>query len=344
LALTKVDWAFLLMWIAGGACALGAAWQAKFHRLAAIVLMGGAGLVVCLTFVWLGAADLALTQLLVEVVTTVLLLLGLRWLPKRVPFAWTRAGALRALPRRSRDFALAVASGAGLAALAYAVMTRPLPESVSRFFLEQALPGGGGTNVVNVIIVDFRGFDTLGEISVLAVVAVTVYALLRRFRPPRESVEGRAPAPRAHAEDLLVPKVLIRFAFPLIVLFAAHLLLRGHNLPGGGFVAGLTLSIAFILVYIAEGTQWTENRLAIRPFRWIAWGLLIAAATGAGSWLFARAFLTSHTAHVTLPLIGEVHLPSAFFFDFGVFALVVGATALILIALAHQSTRAHRWS
>src|SRR4029079_8672694 len=152
LALTPMDWTFLLMWIAGAACALGAAWQAKFHRLAAVVLMGGAGLVVCLTFVWLGAADLALTQLLVEIVTTVLLLLGLRWLPKPVPSAGTRAGALRALPRRSRDFLLAVASGAGLAALAYAVMTRPLPESVSRFFLEQALPGGGGTNVVNVII------------------------------------------------------------------------------------------------------------------------------------------------------------------------------------------------
>ena len=336
---TSIDWAFLLMWVAGGACALGAAWQAKFHRLAAIVLMGGAGLVVCLTFVWLGAADLALTQLLVEVVTTALLLLGLRWLPKRVPFEWTRAGALRALPRRSRDFLLAIASGAGLAALAYAVMTRPLPESVSRFFLEQALPGGGGTNVVNVIIVDFRGFDTLGEISVLGVVAITVYALLRRFRPPAESVADQAVAPQSHAEDLLVPRVLIRLVFPLIALFSAHLLLRGHNLPGGGFVAGLTLSIAFILVYLAEGTQWTEDRLAIRPLRWVAAGILVATATGAGSWFFAHAFLTSHTAH-----LGGLHLPSALFFDLGVFALVVGATALILIALAHQSTRAHRWN
>jgi len=344
LPLTRIDPAFLLIWIAAAACALGAAWQAKFHRLAAIVLMGGAGVGVCLTFVWLGAADLALTQLLVEVVTTVLLLLGLRWLPKRVPFAWTRAGALRALPRRSRDFLLAAASGAGLAALAYGVMTRPLPESVSRFFLEQALPQGGGTNVVNVIIVDFRGFDTLGEIAVLGVVAITVYAILRRFRPPIESVRDHPAPPRPHAEDLLLPKVLIRFAFPLIALFSAHLLVRGHNLPGGGFVAGLTLSIAFILVYMAEGAQWTEHRLALRPFRWIALGILSALATGAGSWFFAHAFLTSHTAHVALPLLGELHLPSAFLFDLGVFSLVVGATALILLALAHQSTRAHRWS
>jgi multicomponent K+:H+ antiporter subunit A len=251
---------------------------------------------------------------------------------------------LRALPRRGRDLALAVASGAGLAALAYAVMTRPLPEIVSRFFLEHALPGGGGTNVVNVIIVDVRGFDTLGEITVLGVVAVTVYALLRRFRPPLESVRDQPVPPRSHAEDLLVPRVLARFAFPLIAVFSAHLLLRGHNLPGGGFVAGLTLSIAFILVYLAEGARWTEDRLAIAPLRWVAFGSLAACATGAASWLFAHAFLTSHTAHVVLPLVGELHLPSAFFFDLGVFALVVGATAMILIALAHQSTRAHRWS
>jgi multicomponent K+:H+ antiporter subunit A len=339
---TRADAAFVLLWIAGGACAVAAAWQAKFHRLAAVVLVGGAGVVVCVTFAWLGAADLALTQLLVEIVTTVLLLLGLRWLPKRVPFAWTRDGALRALPRRSRDLLLAALSGAGMAALVYAVMSRPLPETVSRFHLEQALPGAGGANVVNVIIVDFRGFDTLGEIAVLGVVALTVYALLRRFRPPSESIEGRALPLQSHAEDLHVAAVLMRLMFPLAVVMAAYLLLRGHDLPGGGFVAGLTLSIGVILLYMASGTQWAEDRLAIRPLRWIGIGLLTALATGIGSWFFGHAFLTSHTARLRLPLIGEMHLPSAFLFDFGVFTLVVGATGLILIALAHQSTRAHR--
>jgi multicomponent K+:H+ antiporter subunit A len=338
--MTAVDPAFLLLWIGGAACAVGAVWQAKFHRLAAVILTSGAGLVVCLTFVWLGAMDLALTQLLVEAVTSVLLLLGLRWLPKRTPFAWSRAGARRALPRRIFDFMLAAAAGSGLAALAYAVMTRPLPETVSRFFLEQALPGGGGTNVVNVIIVDFRGFDTLGEISVLGVVAISVFALLRRFRPSIESVKSATPQP--HSSDLLVPGVLMRLLFPVIMIFSAYLLLRGHNLPGGGFVAGITLSIAVIVQYMAGGTQWAEDRLAMRPRRWIAFGLLLAVATGAASWLFGYAFLTSRTVHLLLPILGELHLPSAFFFDLGVFALVVGATGLILIALAHQSTRAHR--
>ncbi|HEX6266524.1 MAG TPA: monovalent cation/H+ antiporter subunit A [Burkholderiales bacterium] len=338
LAATPIEPAFLLVWTAGAACALGAAWQAKFHRLAALILAGGAGLAVCISFVWLSAPDLALTQLLVEIVTTVLLLLGLRWLPKRIPFEWTLAGARAALPRRLRDLAIATASGAGLAALAYAVMTRPLPDSISRFFLERAYPEGGGSNVVNVILVDFRGFDTLGEITVLGVVAVAVYALLRRFRPARESLE---PPPQQKeqdaataAEDLMVPAVIMRLMFPAIGVLAAYLLLRGHNLPGGGFIAGITLAVGVILQYMAGGTRWAEDHLRIRPMRWVGTGLLLAAATGAGSWLFAHPFLTSHT-----PVIAGVHVPSAFAFDLGVFALVVGATGLILIALGHQSIR-----
>jgi multicomponent K+:H+ antiporter subunit A len=303
--------------------------------------------VVCLTFVWLAAPDLALTQLLVEIVTTVLLLLGLRWLPKRIPFKWTFAGMRAALPRRARDFALALASGSGLAALAYAVMSRPLPDNtVSRFFLTRAWPEGAGTNVVNVIIVDFRGFDTLGEIAVLGVVAVAVYSLLRRFRPARESI---APLPQqetqsgaAAAEDLAVPAVIMRLMFPAIMVLAVYLLLRGHNLPGGGFVGGITLAVGVILQYMAGGTRWAEDQLRIRPFRWIGLGLLLAAGTGAGALFFAHPFLTSHAAHVEVPWLGTLHVPSALFFDLGVFALVVGATGLILIALAHQSTRAHR--
>ena len=347
LARSAVDAAFVLMWVVGGACAVGAAWQAKFHRLVALLLASGAGLVVCLTFVWLSAPDLALTQLLVEIVTTVLLLLGLRWLPKRIPFRWTRAGARAALPRRVRDLAIAVGSGCGLGLLAYAVMTRPLPDNaISRFFLERASPEGGGTNVVNVIIVDFRALDTLGEISVLGVVALAVYSLLRRFRPARESME---PLPQhvqqtavGVSEDLAVPAVIMRWMFPAIALLAVYLLLRGHNLPGGGFVAGITLAVGFILQYMAGGTRWAEERLAIRPLRWIAAGVLVALATGAAAWLFGHPFLTSHVAHVVLPLIGELHVPSAFFFDLGVFLLVVGATGLMLIALAHQSVRGHR--
>ncbi len=225
-------------------------------------------------------------------------------------------------------------------------MTRPLPETISRFFVERAYSEGGGTNVVNVILVDFRGFDTLGEITVLGAVAIAIYALLRRFRPAAESMVP-PPQQRLHraanlADDLLVPGVIMRAMFAAIGVVAMYLLVRGHNLPGGGFVAGLTFAVGLILQYMAGGTRWVEERLDIRPVRSVGLGLLIAAATGAGAWVFGHPFLTSHVAHMTLPILGEVHLPSAFFFDIGVFLLVVGATALILIALAHQSVRAHR--
>ena len=144
---------------------------------------------------------------------------------------------------------------------------------------------------------------------------------------------------RDAAEDLLVPAIIMRLMFPAIALLAVYLLLRGHNLPGGGFVAGLSFATGVILQYMAGGTRWAESHIAIRPFRWIGVGLLLAAATGIGAWLFAHPFLTSHTAHLDLPVLGELHVPSAFFFDLGVFSLVVGATGLMLIALAHQSVR-----
>ena len=343
---TASDWLFALMWLIGGVCALAAAMQAKFHRLVAIVLAGGAGLVTCMTFVWFSAPDLALTQLLVEIVTTVLLLLGLRWLPKRIPFSGTWAGALAALPRRALDFTLSAAVGGGLAVLAYASLTRPLGDSVSRFFVTRAYSEGGGTNVVNVILVDFRGFDTLGEITVLAVAGLALYSLLRRFRPAPEST---TPPPQQHvhseadaANDLRVPAVIMRLMFPATAMLALYLLVRGHNLPGGGFVAGLTLAIGFILQYMAGGARWLEGHLEVRPVQWMGFGLLLAAATGGGAWLFAHPFLTSHVLHLDVPWLGEVQLPSAFLFDIGVFALVLGATLLLLIALAHQSLRGDR--
>ncbi|HEX2825825.1 MAG TPA: monovalent cation/H+ antiporter subunit A [Burkholderiales bacterium] len=345
-AVARPDIAFTLLWAVGGACALAAAVLAKFHRLAALILAGGAGLATCLTFMWLSAPDLALTQLVVEIVTTVLLLLGLRWLPKRIPFEHTRAGALAALPRRARDLAIAVLAGLGLSALAYAVMIRPLPQSISEFFVKHAVPDGGGTNVVNVILVDFRGFDTFGEITVLAAVGIAVYSLLRRFRPAVESMrpppQQRTHGARALADDMLVPAVLMRLMLAGSIVLGAYLLLRGHNLPGGGFVAGLTVAVGLIVQYMAGGTRWIESRLVLKPVALVGAGLLIAGTTGAGAWFFAHPFLTSHVLHARLPVLGDVHLPSAFFFDIGVFMVVLGSTVLMLIALAHQSLRAHR--
>lgn len=356
LTLDGIDPAFATIWTIGIVCALGAAYQAKYHRLAALILVGGVGLVTCITFVWFSAPDLAVTQLLVEIVTTVLILLGLRWLPKRLEET-DNSTTLIAHMRRYRDFSLAVVCGGGMAMIAYVMMTSPLPETIADFFLQRAYAEGGGTNVVNVILVDFRGFDTFGEITVLGIVALTVFALLRRFRPASDSVEtpeqqriqdafdddhpDRRVGETAH-DYLMVPSVIMQWMFPSIVLLAAYLFLRGHDLPGGGFAAGIVMAIGFLLQYLAGGTRWVEDRLRILPIRWIALGLILAVSTGMGSWLFGFPFLTSHFQYLDVPLIGKIPIASALFFDLGVFSLVVGATALILIALAHQSIRSHR--
>ena len=344
------------MWLIGCACALAGAWYAKYYRLTALVLVSGTGVATSMTFLWLSAPDLALTQLMVETVTTVLILLGLRWLPRRLsPKLLNTTVPRSAWLHRSRDLIIAVTGGLVMAILSYAVLVRPASSGLSEFFLLKALPEGGGTNVVNVLLVDFRAFDTFGEITVLAIVALTVYALLRRFRPAPESAQlppqqtnpvdpavQQSPAYQAREGYLKIAAVYIRLALPFMVLVAAYFFMRGHNLPGGGFVAGLIFSVALIVQYMLAGTVWVEARLRLQPHKWIAWGLVLALFTGLGAWFFGYPFLTSHTAHVYWPLLGEVHLPTAFLFDLGVFAVVVGATMLILGALAHQSLRGQR--
>ena len=355
---TTFDIAFAIIWAVGVACALAAAYQAKFHRFAALIFVGGAGLATCISFVWLSAPDLALTQLVVETVTTVLLVLGLRWLPKRVQ-KLEDADTTPAIIRwyRARDLSISAAAGVGMATLAYTVMTRPSPDTISGYFVENAYTKGGGTNIVNVILVDFRAFDTFGEITVLGIVALTVFALLRRFRPAADSV----PVPdQQRAQDLFddasetrqrgatvkstmaIPALIMAALFPIIGAAALYLLLRGHDAPGGGFVAGVTMAVAFIVQYIAHGTVWVEARLRVLPIRWMGIGLLVACGIGAAALPFNLPFLSSYFSYVDVPWIGKVPAASAMLFDLGVFALVVGATVLMLIAIAHQSVRSHR--
>ena len=356
--LTPVDPVFALLWVVGGTCALAAAFQAKYHRLASLALAGGAGLITCLTFVWFSAPDLALTQLSVEVVTLVLLLLGLRWLPRRIvqDDEESLKATLQARGRRLRDLVLAVTAGLGMSALAYAILARPQTNPISSYFVDRALPDGGGTNVVNVILVDFRGFDTFGEITVLGIVALTVYALLRRFRPAAESAD----LPRQQKEQaggipdspdikslvppgsMMVPAVLVRLLLPVAALISVYFLLRGHNLPGGGFVGGLIFATSVILQYMVGGVYWVESRSRLNPQNWIGIGLLSAGLAAVSAWLAYKPFLAALAWDVALPLIGHIHVSSVLLFDLGVYMLVVGSTVLVLVALAHQSLRAQR--
>jgi multicomponent K+:H+ antiporter subunit A len=139
-----------------------------------------------------------------------------------------------------------------------------------------------------------------------------------------------------------VPAVLGRLLLPVAGVVSIFFLLRGHNAPGGGFVGGLVMSTAFIVQYMVSGTVWVESRMRIHPQYWIAAGLLSAAVAGMGAWLAGKSFLTSLAWHAEIPVLGELHLSSVLLFDVGVYLLVVGATTLMLIALAHQSLRTQR--
>ena len=317
--------AFVAAWAIGVAAAFGTVFAHR-ARLLALILLGAVGLVVSLTFVYLSAPDLALTQLLVEVATIILMMLALNWLPLEGARERSRA-------RRMRDAAIATVAGLGVAAIVWTVLERPV-DSIAPYFLRHAAPAGGGTNVVNVILVDFRGFDTLGEITVLGIAGLVIYALLRDFVPSAGALSHAPAGGSEAARHPLMLALAARLLLPLAVLVAVYLFLRGHNLPGGGFIAGLVLAIALILQFVANGQRWVEQRMRTDFRAWIAGGLLVAGLTGVGSWFFGSPFLTSTYDYPKLPLIGAVPLASAALFDLGVFLTVVGATMTGLVAMA----------
>lgn len=303
---------------------------AVFHRqrLVALLILGVGGMLVALAFARFSAPDLALTQLVVEVVTIILLMLALFYLPSRTP---SESSSLRGL----RDVVVAGGCGVMVALLVYVVLTRPYA-GLAPFFLANSVSGGGGTNVVNVILVDFRGFDTLGEITVLAIAAVGILAMLDglRLHNPTCDPQGRR---WAWAKNPLILMTLSRLLLPLALLISVFIFLRGHNLPGGGFIAGLITAVALALQYIASGVAWVEQRLPLDYQRMAGVGVLIATLTGLGSWVFGRPFLTSAFGHFELPLVGEFELATAMLFDLGVYLTVVGSTQLVLTRLGKLS-------
>ncbi|MGI1662644.1 monovalent cation/H+ antiporter subunit A [Palleronia sp. KMU-117] len=299
------------------------------QRFQALVLIGIIGLMVSSGFVYLSAPDLALTQISVETVTIMLLLLALHFLPKETPVESPAA-------LRLRDAGIAVVAGLGVAALAYAFLLRDV-STISDFHLANSYSGGGGTNVVNVILVDFRGYDTYGEIIVLGIAGLTIFAMMeallsgpaaRRLRTADYSQD------RSRDRHPLMMVVATRVLMPIAVMVGVYIFLRGHNQPGGGFVAGLVISIALLMQYMASGFAWTQARKRIEYHTMIGWGVVIAGLTGAGAWLAGKPFLTSAYTYVHLPPIEEFELATAALFDLGVFLTVLGAVMLMLYSLS----------
>ena len=305
------------------------------QRFQTVVLVGVVGVAASLTFLGFSAPDLALTQLSVDIVSTVLLLMGLALLPQSSP---KETPALR----RGLHALLALAGGVAMSAITWLVLTRD-QESISWFFLEQSLPKGGGSNVVNVILVDFRGYDTMGEITVLGIAAIGVLALmdgLRTRRPGMDS-EGRA---WTFAQQPLLLRVAASVVLPLALVFSLYIFMRGHNLPGGGFIAGLITAVALVVQFMSLGQARAEDFLRAgggrRFVRWIGAGLGIAGLTGLGAFALGRPFLTSAFGHPYVPVLGELPLATAAIFDLGVYLTVVGSTLLTLSVLGQASREA----
>ena len=300
-----------------------------FHheRIKAVLISGAVGLVVTMVFIGFSAPDLALTQITVDVVTTVLLLMSLSLLPQLTPYESSPT-------RRWRDAIIAIGGGLGIATIAWLIMTRD-HNSISWFFLQQSIPLGGGTNVVNVILVDFRGFDTFGEITVLGIAAIGVLSLMDGMRAHGTTMT-QGLTYRFNPSPLML-RITASWILPVALVVSLYIFMRGHNLPGGGFIAGLVTSLALIIQYIAVGQDKTEQLLGAKSGRlyeiWIGVGLTIAGLTGVAAWFWSRPFLTSAHIYVSPPVIGEMHLASAALFDVGVYVTVVGATMLMISVL-----------
>ncbi|MFN4188129.1 MAG: monovalent cation/H+ antiporter subunit A [Acinetobacter johnsonii] len=300
-----------------------------FHheRIKAVLISGAIGLVVTMAFVCFSAPDLALTQITVDVVTTVLLLMSLSLLPQLTPYE-------SSVSRRWRDALIAIGGGLGIAWITWLILTRD-HNSISWFFMQQSIPLGGGTNVVNVILVDFRGFDTFGEITVLGIAGIGALCLMDGMRTHGTTMT-QGLSYRFNPSPLML-RITASWILPIALVVSLYIFLRGHNLPGGGFIAGLITALALIIQYMALGQDHAEQLLKAKSGRlyeiWIGTGLVIAGLTGLGAWFWGRPFLTSAHFYVSPPILGEMHLATAALFDVGVYITVVGATMLLISVL-----------
>ena len=310
-----------------------------FHhfRLLALVLIAIIGLIVSTCFIYLSAPDLALTQISVETVTVILMLLALNFLPKMTKVespAW----------KLSLDSVIAIAGGLGMGGLIYALMRRDFAfPSIAEYHLANSYKLAGGDNVVNVILVDFRGYDTYGEVTVLGIAALAIFALTEALLTGPSNRKLMAWSPdqaRAGDRHPLMLLVATRVMMPLALMVGVFIFLRGHNQPGGGFIAGLVVSIALVMQYMASGFAWTQARQKVYYHVLIALGVLTAGVTGIGAWFNGMPFLTSDFGYFKIPGLNKFELATAALFDLGIFLGVVGSVMLALGGLSRLARRA----
>jgi len=304
-----LDWALLVLL----AAAVAGLVRAR-SVLSAAALVGVTGLIVTTWFLLAGAPDVALTLLLAEVLTAMVVAFVLRGLPRSFP-----------RPRRPGTFAagvLAVLAGLAAAGGVLALTGRRGVSPTGEFFLREALPQAGGRNVVNTILVDFRALDTLGEVSVLGAAAMGIMLLLGGL--------DRADSERLVAPYRFVLGPAYRVLAPVTAAVSVYLFVRGHNEPGGGFSASLVAGIATGFGYLA-GRPGTAPRWR-GPGPLIAAGLLTCAGVGFAATMAGKPFL----AHFSVPLPSGLSVSSTILFDLGVYLLVLGLMVTAVTRLASE--------
>lgn len=315
------------------------------NRFRAVFLVGVTGYGTAFLFLLHGAPDLALTQSLVETVSIVVFVLVLRRLPQRFSLPGLRANRrLRAL--------LAAALGAVVAGAAVVAAGARTAAPASTGFDRAAVQFGGGHNIVNVILVDIRAWDTMGELSVVLVAATGVASLvfLRRRDQLQPNARIVSPAPDQPtwlaAGSLLTPRrrslifeVTTRLIFHTIVLFSLFLLFSGHNNPGGGFAAGLMLGLALVVRYLAGGRHELTQALPVRPGWLLGGGLVCSVGAGLAAPLAGGEVLRSWSFELAPPLLGDVHVVTSVVFDIGVYLVVAGLMLDILRSLGAELDR-----
>lgn len=315
------------------------------NRLASVVLVGLTGYGCGVIFAVHGAPDLALTQFLVETLTLVVFVLVLRKLPAEVD---DRGSAGSRLPRA----VLSIAVGATVTVLGAFAMNARNSTPISLQLPDAAYLLGDGKNIVNVLLVDIRAWDTMGEVSVLLVAATGVASLV--FRNRRFGTAPRvADAPATGADngigsdttwllggDLIDPRhrslvleVTTRLIFPTIMVLSVYFFFSGHNAPGGGFAGGLTAGLALVLRYLAGGRYELGEAVPIDAGKILGAGLVFAVGTAISSMFLGAPALSSATLELTLPVLGDIKLVTALFFDLGVYLIVVGLVLDVLRSL-----------
>jgi multicomponent Na+:H+ antiporter subunit A len=298
------------------------------RRFSAAVFLGVAGYAMAGLFVLSGAPDLALTQASVETLSTVVFVLVLRRLPER----FERQSTSR---RRAVRFLIATAVAVVVFVFALVAAGVRLSPTVSEAIVARSVPDGHGRNVVNVILVDFRGFDTLAEITVLATASIGAVALTRagrRATQRRRTQPGRA----SDVRRLAFVDVSGELAFHAVLLMSLWLLFAGHNQPGGGFVGGLLAGSAIALRYSAGGIDEVRGRSRFRPWTVLGAGLLVATIAAVIPLLAGSAVLDAGFTALDLPLIGTVNFSSALAFDVGVYLTVVGMVLMAFEAFGED--------